>query len=86
MATQKIAITVPPLFLKRLDDWAKKMGRSRSRFIVEEIDNSLRKLEDQEITQLYNEAYGEPETTAQDSQLTEEMFNISAIHEMEDKW
>ena len=25
MPTQKIAITVPPLFLKRLDSWAKKL-------------------------------------------------------------
>ena len=81
MATQKIAITIPPLFLKRLDEWAKKMGRSRSRFIVEEMDKRLRKLEDEEITRIYNEAFSEQETVAQDRQLTEEMLNISAIHQ-----
>ena len=85
MATQKIAITIPPLFLKRLDEWAKKMGRSRSRFIVEEMDKRLRKLEDEEITRIYNEAFSEQETVAQDRQLTEEMLNISAIHQEEDK-
>ena len=41
MPTQKIAITIPPPFLKRLDDWAKKMGKTRSRFIVEELDHRL---------------------------------------------
>ena len=86
MATQKIAITIPPLFLKRLDEWAKKMGRSRSRFIVEEMDKRLRKLEDEEITQIYNEAFSDQEAAAQDRQLTEEMLNISAIHQEEDKW
>jgi len=86
MATQKIAITIPPPFLKRLDEWAKKMGRSRSRFIVEEMDKRLRKLEDEEITQIYNQAFSDQETVDQDRQLTEEMLNISAIYPLEDKW
>ena len=30
MSTQKIAITVPPVFLNKLDSWAKKTGKSRS--------------------------------------------------------
>jgi len=58
MTTQKVAITVPPTFLKRLDEWVRKMGRSRSRFIVEELDKRLRLLEDEEVTQLYNKVYG----------------------------
>ncbi|MCD6296756.1 MAG: hypothetical protein J7M30_06340 [Deltaproteobacteria bacterium] len=86
MATQKIAITVPPIFLKRLDEWAKKMGRSRSRFIVEEIEKRLRKLEDDEITKLYNEAYSDPERVSYDIQLAEEMLDMSSIHEEEEKW
>ncbi len=86
MATQKIAITIPPPFLKRLDEWAKKMGRSRSRFIVEEMDKRLRKLEDEEITQIYDEAFSDQETVDQDRQLTEEMIDISAIHHEDDKW
>jgi len=86
MATQRIAITVPPVFLKRLDQWAKKMGRSRSRFIVEEVDKRLRELEDEEVTRQYNETYSDPEIVAQDRQLAEEMLNISAIYEVEEKW
>ena len=46
MSTQKIAITVPPIFLNKLDSWAKKAGKSRSRFIVEEMDKRLIELED----------------------------------------
>jgi predicted DNA-binding protein len=86
MATQKIAITVPSVFLERLNQWAKKMGRSRSRFIVEEMDERLRELEDEEVTRIYNETYSDPEIAAQDRQLAEEMLNISAIHEVEEKW
>ncbi len=41
MTTQKIAITVPPVFLMKLDSWAKKTGKSRSRFIVEEMNKRL---------------------------------------------
>ena len=52
MSTKKIAITIPPLFLKRVDEWARKTGKSRSRFIVEELDNRLRLLEDEEITRI----------------------------------
>ena len=47
MSTQKIAITVPPPFLKRLDEWATKMGKSRSRFIVEELEKRLKIFEDE---------------------------------------
>jgi len=86
MATQKIAITVPPVFLRRLDQWAKKMGRSRSRFVVEQMDKRLKELEDEEITRIYNETYSAPEIVAQDRELAEEMLNMSAIHEVEEKW
>lgn len=86
MATQKIAITVPHFFLKRLDEWAKKRGRSRSRFIVEQMDKRLREIEDEEITTIYDKAYGESDIAAQDSSLAEEMLNMSAIHQEEEKW
>lgn len=86
MATQKISITVEPLFLKRVDQWAQKTGRSRSRFILEEIDKRLRKLEDEEITRIYNEAYSDPETIDQDREIAEEMLGISAIHDEAEKW
>jgi metal-responsive CopG/Arc/MetJ family transcriptional regulator len=86
MTTQKIAITVPPIFLKKLDSWANKTGKSRSRFIVDEMKKRLMALEDEEITKLYNIAYSDSQTRSKDSELAEEMFQISAVHEMEDKW
>ena len=85
MPTQKVAITVPPLFLKRLDSWAKKARKSRSQFIVEEMDKRLIELEDEEITRLYNRTYSDAEIRAKDTELAEEMLNISAVHEMEDR-
>ncbi len=86
MSTQKIAITVPPIFLNKLDSWAKKAGKSRSRFIVEEMDKRLMELEDEEITRLYNKAYGNSEDRTQGSELAEEMLAAGAVHEEEDKW
>jgi len=86
MSTKKIAITVPPVFLKRLDRWAKKANRSRSRFIVEELEKRLAVLEDDTITKMYNDAYDEKETTVEDRELAEEMLSISAIYEEKEKW
>ncbi|MGA7143003.1 MAG: hypothetical protein WBY47_00735 [Desulfobacterales bacterium] len=86
MATQKIAITVPPLFLKRLDQWAKKIGKSRSRFIVEELDNRLKTLEDEEITKLYNEVCTDKDASDYDKDLAEEMLDISSVQEEDEKW
>ena len=86
MATQRIAITVPPFFLRRIDEWARKSGKSRSRFIVEELDKRLKMLEDDEITALYDEAFGDQKILEYDHDLAEEMLNISSIHEEDEKW
>ncbi len=86
MVTQKIAITVPPVFLERLDDWAKKKGKSRSRFIVEELDKRLKMLEDEEITRLYNEVYDDAEIREHDQRLAEEMLKMSSNPDEEEKW
>ena len=86
MSTQKIAITVPPAFLKRLDRWAKKLNRSRSRFIVEELEKRLAVLENDTITKMYNDAYDDKEIADEDRELAEEMLSISAIHEEIEKW
>jgi len=86
MGVQKIAITVPPPFLKRVDEWAEKMGKSRSRFIVEELDNRLRILEDEEITRIYNEVCSDPDSSTHDYELAEEMFGMSSVREEEEKW
>jgi metal-responsive CopG/Arc/MetJ family transcriptional regulator len=86
MSTQKIAITVPPVFLKKLDSWAQKTGKSRSRFIVEELDKRLVELEDKEITKLYDQTYGDPENKIKNIELAEEMLKAGAVHKAEDKW
>ena len=86
MSTQKIAITVPPNFLNRLDRWAKKFNKSRSRFIVEELEKRLAVLEDDTITKMYNDAYDEKEIAVEDRELAEEMLSIGAIHEEKEKW
>ena len=86
MPTQKIAITVPPVFLTKLDSWAQKTGKSRSRFIVEELDKRLVELEDEEITRLYDQTYGDPDNRIKDIDLAEEMLEVGAIRETEDKW
>jgi len=86
MSTQKIAITVPPVFLKKLDSWAQKTGKSRSRFIVEELDKRLLELEDEEITRLYDQIYSDPENRVKDIELAEEMLEAGAVGETEDTW
>jgi len=86
MATQKIAITVPPPFLKRVDQWAKKRGKSRSRFIVEELNNRLKTLEDEEVTKLYNEVCSDRDSSDYDNDLAEEMLGISSVHKEKEKW
>jgi len=86
MSTQKIAITVPPVFLKKLDSWVQKTGKSRSRFIVEELDKRLVELEDEEITRLYDQTYGDPENKIKNIDLAEEMLQAGAVHNAEDKW
>ena len=86
MSTQKIAITIPPVFLKKLDSWVQKTGKSRSRFIVEELDKRLAELEDEEITRLYDQAYGDPENKIKNIALAEKMLQAGAVSESEDKW
>jgi metal-responsive CopG/Arc/MetJ family transcriptional regulator len=87
MNAQKVAITVPPTFLEWLDKWAKKKGKSRSRFIVEEMTIRLKNLEDKDITRLYDEVYSDPEIAAQNKELAEDMLYISAnLENLEEKW
>lgn len=86
MSTQKIAITVPPTFLTRLDSWAKKTGKSRSRFIVEEMGKRLLELEDEEITRLYNAAYGNSKDSNKDIELAEELLNASVVNDEVAEW
>ncbi|MCU0288144.1 MAG: hypothetical protein MUF15_17330 [Acidobacteria bacterium] len=49
--------------------WTKRKGRSRSRFIEEEMTIRLKNLEDKEITWIYDELHSDPEIAAQDKDL-----------------
>jgi len=51
-----------------------------------EMDKRLTELEDKEITRIYDKACGDAEERAKDSELAEEMFAASAVHEEEDNW
>jgi metal-responsive CopG/Arc/MetJ family transcriptional regulator len=79
MAAQKIALTIPPEFLRKIDNWAKKRKKSRSRFIVEELGKSIDRLEDEEITRIYNTAYGGEASLDEGLKLAEEMLSISSV-------
>jgi len=50
------------------------------------MDKRLIKLEDEEITRVYNKAYGDSETGAEISELAEEMLTAGAVHDEEDNW
>ena len=50
------------------------------------LEKRLSVLEDETITQMYNDAYDGKETAAEDRELAEEMLSISAIHEEKEKW
>jgi len=86
MATQKIAITVPPRFLKKLDIWAKRFGKPRSRFIVEQMEKRLQQLEDDYVTNLYNSAYGDKKSAKHNRELAEEMLSVSPVANTEEEW
>ena len=50
------------------------------------MDKRITLLEDEEITKLYNKAYGDPEEITKDGELAKKMFAASAIHEEVDNW
>lgn len=77
MSSQRIAITIPPPCLEKLDAWVKKQGISRSRFVVQAVEQQIEKLEDEEITRRFNEVCSDPDTAACDQDLAEEMLAIA---------
>jgi metal-responsive CopG/Arc/MetJ family transcriptional regulator len=83
MPASRIAITLPPDLLQCVDRWTHKLDISRSRFIAEQIAHRLRELEDAEVTRLYDEAYQEEPCRTQNSQLAEEMLQLTPPAEEE---
>ena len=81
MSASRIAITLPPDLLQSVDRWTHKLAISRSRFIAEQIAHRLRELEDAEVTRLYNEAYQEEQSRIQNSQLAEDLLQLTPPEE-----
>ncbi|MFO7784127.1 MAG: ribbon-helix-helix protein, CopG family [Desulfatiglandales bacterium] len=86
MPAQRIAITIPPSSLRKLDEMVKKLGKSRSKFIVETLEDRLMALEDDEITRNYNYICDDPEVSDYDQQLAEDMLKMASVQEPEEKW
>ena len=86
MAVRKIAITVPPTTLQRIDGWAEKLKISRSQFIVDQVEKQLEDLEDEEVTRLYNEAYSDEQAAEENRALAEEMLRLSSEIDRDEKW
>ena len=86
MAVRKIAITVPPTTLQRIDGWADKLKISRSQFIVDQVEKQLEDLEDEEVTRLYNEAYSDEQAVEENRALAEEMLRLSSEMDSDEKW
>lgn len=86
MATQKIAITLPTATLRHVDQWAKKLKKSRSRLIAEQMEERLRQLEEAEVTRLYDETYQQEQARTENRTLAEELLGLSPEAESKEKW
>ena len=53
---------------------------------MEEMNKRLLELEDEEITRLYNEAYGNSEDSNKGIELAEELLKASAVNDEIDQW
>lgn len=74
MHTQKVAITMPAILIKQIDDISKKRGLSRSRYITmlvsEQIENEKKRL----ITEAYNRVFS-------DEDIRKEQFETAEGYE-----
>ncbi len=77
MSLSKIAITIPPAVLARLDQWAARKNQSRSRFITEQLEKRLQELEDEDVTRLYDEAYQDDRSLQENRKLVKEMGQLA---------
>ena len=77
MPTRKVALTLPEDVLERLDRHVQQLGKSRSRFVAEQLDEALRRLENDAITARYDEFYAEQPTRRENSRLAEELLQAS---------
>lgn len=86
MPLHKIAITIPPAVLARLDQWAARKNQSRSRFIAEQLEKRLQELEDENVTRLYDEAYQDERSLQENQKLAEEMGQLTPRDDTDEAW
>ncbi len=86
MSLHKIAITIPPDVLTRLDRWAAHKKQSRSRFIAEQLEKRLQELEDEEVTRLYNEAYRDATSLQENQRFVEEIEQLTPKDDRDEGW
>lgn len=86
MSLQKIAITIPPDVLARLDRWAAHKKQSRSRFIAEQLEKRLQELEDEEVKRLYDEAYQDKSSLRENQRLVEKMARLIPCDDGDEGW
>ena len=85
VAKRKIAITIPPDTLERIDTWAEKMQQSRSQFMLDQIESSLQNLEDEEVTRRYDKMYADSEAIEENRALADDMQRLAPQQDSE-KW
>ena len=54
-----------------------KLKKSRSQFIVEQVEKRLQDLEDKEVTRLYNKAYADRQWVEENRALAEDMLRLA---------
>lgn len=59
MHTQKVAITMPAMLIKKIDDISKKKGLSRSRYIALAVSEKIEDEQRRSITACYNEIFSD---------------------------
>ena len=77
MPTRKVTLTLPDDVLDRLDRQSSRLGKSRSRFVAEQLDEALRRFEDDAITAQYDQVYDEPPARAENSRLAEDLLQAT---------
>ena len=68
MTNIRTAISIPETLFERVDAVAKKQQISRSRLFVLAVEEYLRQVENEELFQAINAAYGEPPSPEDNAQ------------------
>ncbi|ETX08761.1 MAG: hypothetical protein ETSY2_03480 [Candidatus Entotheonella gemina] len=86
MSRHKIVITISSDVLAHLDQWAARKNQSRSCFITGQLERRLQELEDENVTQLYDEAYRDERSLQDNQKLTREMGQLAPRDNGDEGW